>query len=439
MTMRKWIFASAALMFAAVLSAQSTPTPAPTTQTAADIPALIQALGSDSYKIRQTAEQQLVQLGLSAKPALEQAAATADSPEIRSRAAAAVRQINDSQPEAPTYVSLHFSNGNPSVVLADIVRQTKLPIAIWPEQMWSGQWGQVPSITLNFDHAAFWPAMLQFGKMANAHPGSMGNENHITLMQGIDQSTGGVLFQQGRFTFIAARIEHRRSVNLNDQSVDNADQISLTVLLDPKTRLLHYWQPRATEAVDENGASLAPKIFPQEPQPQQLWPCNWLLNTQLNLEYPEKVGKTLVHCKGVLPVSLVTETKTLRIPDLTKAVGTTVTEAGRQVQVKSFNFAKGNGQMEATITQTGKTIAQVNGLFEQIRQAKILDADGNEVESNGSGGGSDRSVDWSWNMQPENGKHPQPKLPFSLVWEVVAATKNQDVAFEFNNLPLPPK
>ena len=152
-----------------------------------------------------------------------------------------------------------MTNENPNVVLADIVRQSKVPIAIWPEQMWSGQWGKVPSITLNLDHVAFWPAMMQFGKVAEAHPGSMGNENHITLMQGNDQSMGGVMFQQGRFTFIASRIEHHRSINLNDNSAANDDQIALTVLLDPKTRLVRYWLPQATQATDENGTSLLPQ------------------------------------------------------------------------------------------------------------------------------------------------------------------------------------
>ena len=79
----KWMFAAVVLTLAAILSAEPNPTTRPTTVSVADIPALIQALGSDSYKTRQQAQDELVQLGLAAKPALEQAARTADSPEVR--------------------------------------------------------------------------------------------------------------------------------------------------------------------------------------------------------------------------------------------------------------------------------------------------------------------------------------------------------------------
>lgn len=439
MATRNWICASVVLALAAALSAQTVPTTAPAPLPEANIPALIQALGADSYKARQHAQEELVKLDVAAKPALEQAAKTADNPEVRSRAAEALRQINDGQPEAPTYISLDVTNANPNTVFADIKRQAKVAIDLWPKEIWNGQWGQVPSITLKLEHVAFWPAILQFSKMANAHPGSMGNDNRITLMQGRDSTVEGVTYQQGRFTFIASSIEHHRGINLGDNAITSNDQISLTVLLDPKTHMVGCWQPQLTEATDENGTSWLPKNAPPR-QPQQMW-CNWKFDNQLALEYPEKIGKTLVHCKGVFPVCLVTESKTMRVPDLFKAVGTTVTEGGWQLQIKSFNFADGKGQMEANVSLVGKTTMSAIDMFTQIRQARIMDADGTELESNGGGGGSDRNVDWTWNLQPknENGKPAQLKAPFSLVWDLVSATKNQDVPFEFKDLPLPPK
>jgi len=39
------------------------------------------------------------------------------------------------------------------------------------------------------------------------------------------------------------------------------------------------------------------------------------------------------------------------------------------------------------------------------------------------------------NFQPGT----QPKPPFSLVWDIVTETRNQDIGFEFANLPLPPR
>ncbi|MGA2440473.1 MAG: HEAT repeat domain-containing protein [Tepidisphaeraceae bacterium] len=426
------------LALTAVLRAQPNASTAPATAPSDDIAALIQQMGSDSYETRQHAQDELIKLGLAAKPALEQAARSDNSPEVRSRAAHALRQINDNQPDSPTYVTIHVADANPNAVLREFIQQSRIPIQAWPPQMWSAQWARAPRITLDVDHEAFWPAMLQFCKAANARPWYMNQPNQITIMQGSDRSTDGVLFHQGQFSFVAASIQHERTIYLSDNSSNNSDAISLTILIDPRARLERYWEPRLTQAIDENNVSLLPGTQAIQPQGQMPPFCNWMIQTTVRLEYPQNVGHKLVHCKGVLPVCLVTQTKTLRIPDLAKAIGADVTEAGKTVHVNSFNFANGNGQLHATITQPADRRGQgFPQLWADLRRVRILDADGNEIQSNSGGGGAETRIEWTWNLNCQTG--PPPKPPFSLVWDIVTETRNQDIGFEFANLPLPPR
>ncbi|MBL8753380.1 MAG: PDZ domain-containing protein [Planctomycetes bacterium] len=93
--------AAAAAAGLATQDPQPTPQPAPpavakekaTPAPAKDVGAWIQDLGSDSYRTRLDAERALRKLGEAARPALEQAAASADDAEVQWRARRLVRQL----------------------------------------------------------------------------------------------------------------------------------------------------------------------------------------------------------------------------------------------------------------------------------------------------------------------------------------------------------
>src|SRR5947209_669446 len=99
---RAWVFTL--LLAAPVLAASTQPSSRPSTQ---PIESLLAQLSSDNAAQRQHAQDQLVQLGVLAQPALERLVQQSTDEEALARARAALRLINENRLTGPTLVTLH--------------------------------------------------------------------------------------------------------------------------------------------------------------------------------------------------------------------------------------------------------------------------------------------------------------------------------------------
>src|ERR1700721_1558417 len=116
-------------------------------------------------------------------------------------------------------------------------------------------------------------------------------------------------------------ISHNRDYTLADHTGNQADYLEMEFLFDPRRRMVNYQNPRLTVAQDENGASL---LAPAAGEPPRFnfgpYLSPYGFQSHLVLSYPANVGKTLARLEGTVTVRVATQSQTLNIPDLAKAV-----------------------------------------------------------------------------------------------------------------------
>src|SRR3954464_631927 len=80
----------------------------PTTNPSTDeIQALVKQLSNDNYQKRQAAQDQLVRFGAGARPFLEQLLKESNDPEARTRAEAALQQMDEDKSAGPSLITIH--------------------------------------------------------------------------------------------------------------------------------------------------------------------------------------------------------------------------------------------------------------------------------------------------------------------------------------------
>ena len=100
--------ASILLVLSTITNGDTLGDPSPATQpSSANVTQLIVRLGSESIKERDTAQQQLIDIGATAEAELKKAANDADDPEIRSRAGAILATLKDHEAIQPSLITLH--------------------------------------------------------------------------------------------------------------------------------------------------------------------------------------------------------------------------------------------------------------------------------------------------------------------------------------------
>jgi hypothetical protein len=85
----------------------------------------INQLSSDDWKARQSATQRLIQLADDALPRLQHVADTATDDEVRTRAAAAVAQIEENKITGASLVTLHLKDAPAAQAFAELAHQAR--------------------------------------------------------------------------------------------------------------------------------------------------------------------------------------------------------------------------------------------------------------------------------------------------------------------------
>jgi len=449
--------AGVAILLASMTARGQTPATqasSPSTQPSPQqVAALIQAMGQDQYQARQKAQDDLIDLGPAVEPALRQAVADSTSPEIRSRAAAAILQIEDRIADAPTFITLHAAGANPADVCAQISRQAHIGISGWPPWVWNGGApGRASPVSLDVDQMPFWLAMQKFCDATHTEPGNVGNDvDSITLMPHGGNGAGNAPWdQEGLFSIIAQQIVHNREVDLASGNSTKNDFVQIIVYADPKVRILKYTVPQLLQAVDDLGNSMVSSAtmnsFSSDPF------RSWSIQCDLPLQFPQHFGSKLSVIEGTIVVQVPAHTELLRIPDLSRAGNAVFSAGGRKVEVESFSsLPDGSIRLRARVSNLSATIAPPRmglvpmgmglqmqpNLFEEFRQARMIDAAGKSLPIIGGGSGSMTSIEYDATISPPMDRTPL-KAPFSLEWKVVTEIKTETIHFKFKDLPLPP-
>jgi hypothetical protein len=439
MVRKVWMAAMTAMAsagLAAALGQSVAPSiePAPTTQDIAatqpspEVLRLIGLMGAPKFQTRFHAQSELVGMGAAVEPALKQAADESSSAEIRTRAADAVMEIEQNIADAPTYLTLHVNQAQPTEVSKQISRQAGIKVTIPSD---------TGPITLDLDHVPFWAGMQMLCTATHTHPQFAGQGGPAEIM--LAPGDAGHWDQEGRFAFIPTTINHDSFVDLINGASNKNDTILMMAFLDPKFHSATFDGIQLNVAQDEHGASLigpgmmGPNFF--NPGFQQ----SWWYTLSAPLKFPETFGHTLARLEGTSTVHVPMGTSTLKIPDMVKAIGTTTIAGNHKVDVVQCNIAGGNMLMVHLQISKLERSAGLNypgGLFAEFQSARVVDGQGQQLMGGGGGGGSDMQIDWQG--QFSSGGRPI-KPPFSLTWEITTRVETVTVPFKFKNLPLPPQ
>lgn len=421
-------------------ASQPSPATKPSPATVAKIDAAIKALSSDSWKDRQAAQDVLVTFGEEIVPRLRHLTNTADDEEVRTRAGAALRQIEENAVLGPSSITIHVKDAKPADVFAQLGKQARCEFPTWPRNLFEQNMNNT-LITLDADHADFWTVFKDACQKTGVFPQQMGNDRGMTLQQGSSSYWNGPSVTSGPFLIVANRIYRSNSIDLaNPGNVQHDFQLGLCAFAEPKIKVVQSsYNVHVDECVDDKGNSLvsANRMYDGMSNGQQ-----WMWNLTANLNYPapEKVGKVITRFKGKIKFLIQTKSETLDVPDILKVNNLQKTVAHRRMLIKECKKNGEQYEVQITLYRDGLSQQDWQSIQNPGYTVKLQDKDGRSLSANGwggGGGGNEMTYNWNFNRNSWGGEEGKVGEPHRLVWEIPLETRETDVPFEFKNLPMP--
>jgi hypothetical protein len=421
----------------------------------------IAQLASDDWKARQRATDRLIAEGDDALPRLLRLVdATTDS-EVRTRAQAAIRQIEDNRLTGTTLVTLKLDKVPAAEAFAQLAWQARAPIASDPPDLLR-KIGKPVSLTV--ERRPMWEVMQALSLQTDLEVTGVTRHNREV---GLGVTRGGTDWMDKPITLAgpllirADRLSRVGTIELKPpRDLSEEFAISLTVFAEPKLRVLDFSQTiRLDEALDERGNSLVPPedasaltanvdVFGSHGEGHT---SRWEVGATLH--HPKGMGTRIARLRGATTLMVETRSAALDVP-LTGAQGQTRTLGALHVTVKSAD-AK---QVELGISRDGRDDAEWYAVRMQLSagQGRLLDDRGQVVARAQGGGEADESPDnqridlkLRFAREPDGdggveapagkrkGAASAASEPARLVWEIPVEARELVVPFEFRDLPIP--
>ena len=403
---------------------------------------LVNQLGAESWKVRQKAQDTLVQLGADVLPRLNQLARDTQDEEVRSRAEAAVSRIEDARATGTSLITLHVRGGSPKAVFAEISRQAGAELRPHPPQLWDSKpW---PSVDLDIDRKPFWLVMKEVCDLYGLAPRSNGNERDVELVERTASANArpwgtAPTIMHGPFMVSATYVNRYHYLDLNAPgNVKRNASVQLLVYAEPKLRVLQStYNARLEEALDDAGSSLiSPGVQNDGLQPNN----SWVMTLNCSLTPTETTGNQITSLKGTGRFLVQTRSETAEVLDVLNARNVSRTVGGKKFTLKEVR-KNGESAYQVTITlyRAGWNLAEWNYMY-PYSNFRLVDASGRSlarVNASGQGGGQDQT---DVTLHFQRGSLAGGEVagePVKLVWEVATETREIVVPFEFRDLPLP--
>ncbi|HEY8668105.1 MAG TPA: hypothetical protein VIL86_15765 [Tepidisphaeraceae bacterium] len=416
---------------------------------AKEIDQLIAQLASPDEATRDQAREKLIGMGDSARSALEAQV------RARSAAEAALQQIDTNKVAGGTPITLKVTDARPEAILAEISKQAGFEVVPYNETAWQG--ADLGTFSFSFDKKPFWEVLREVCQKANLSIYNNGNpDRRIMLMPGnMGGNSGFMKFPastKGAFMTVVTTLQKNSSVDLsNPQVINRALSMNITVLAEPKVRIIQYsYQPDVEEAVDEKGTSLLAggggagagmRRSRFEGGMQNVRGSQ--VNMGVPLACPAEAGQKIARLKGKVRFIVQTRAETIEVADPLAAKSVSKTVGGRRFTLKEVKKINERAY-QATVVFYREGMDQ-QAFSEMINNptVKLLDADGKEITFNGTNGSTGSSNDqYEVKLQyyrrgKENGDNVDQGEPAKLVWEVTTGSQEVLIPFEFTDLPLP--
>jgi hypothetical protein len=419
----------------------------------AKVEALAGELADDNWVVRQKAQDELVQFGPVARARLEGLLRETRDEEVRTRAEAALRQIEENRLTGTSFVTIHVKDAHPKEVLAELSRQAYADLTrTAPADLWdSKQW---PAVSIDAERQPFWVVMNELCAKAGLQPQvSVGAEREIVLAvrdPSLEPWGQGKVrpVVAGGFMVMINTVSTRKYLDLNaPKNVSRSCQMQVVVYPEPKLRVLQLASPtRVVEAVDERGNALAPPAAGTEyMQTITTWPCS----LYIGLQPPLDAGRRIARLRGTGRFVLQAKSEVAEIADVVNAKEVTRTVGGKQFTLKEVKRNEDRYVVSISLMRAGFSANDwaYAGTYNTSNAFKLVDARGRPLYrwsfTNSGGGAEQMDYTIQFSRAPQatakvQGAGGEPTgEPVKLVWEVPTESREVTVPFGFDDVPLP--
>ncbi len=363
-----------------------------TTQPTTHVDQLIRQLGSEDSNDRDAAQKQLVGLGAAAVTSLKKAADHDDDLEIRSRAAAALSQINAHELFDASLITLHLKDAVGQDALAAIAGQAHAQFTGTVIGMPAG--GPMRKlINLDADQKPFWDVMADVCRQMNTCPGLDTPTKNTLRLAPIPRNWFLECPHQivGPYWVGVAGISRMRSIELmGPQVVDDQFNIRFIVYPEPKLAVTQISEFDLKEAADDAGNSLLPTA-PPIVVPAAAMGIGMVLGgparsprqtprtVGTRLTYPDHPGKRIAVLRGNVVVTLAEGVQQFVVDDLMGKM-TQSNPVGRcQIKIATQHNNPELYTVVIECTRDGMADEQWQAMQSRVNDITLEDADGHAL------------------------------------------------------------
>jgi hypothetical protein len=423
----------------------------------ADLPQWIKQLGADDARQRDAAQAHLVEMGAPATAALKSAASDDPDPEVRSRAAAALKQLGDRQGFEATLITLHLKDVPVTQALSalETLANVRFNTRIGASSR---------QVTIDADRKPLWNVLIDLCLQADMRPWVTGIGTTINL-----DSCAHDQFLAANYQAVGAFLVAVESVNL-DKTVNliapatNGNRLSarLAIYPEPKLSVGNNFNFTVEAASDDLGNSLMRN--PLDPLNLLAGPDFSMLSNavEVRLLYPDHPGRRIALLRGHLTVMLAKDYQECVFDDVlgTPKIQHRIDGCNATLTVSLPNALHPNGlnpippstyRISLTFSRDGASDDLWNAMTSCKSKLTMLDATGQPLgeipigyqQPRTFGQGSATFIlthTFSSAAVPAMGNQPaRPKTgdPVKLIWRVPTSSKALNLPLSFKDLPIP--
>jgi hypothetical protein len=299
-------------------------------------------------------------------------------------------------------------------------------------------------VSVNLEDVSFWQAIKELSGKTNVTLQRVGMDRELVLVQGQGKPWLNLpTAEHGPFLVVAHSAYLSHIADLTTKEVRRGCTIRFTVYAEPKIKVLKgLYSAEIEEAVDENGAPLAP----QQARPDRMATnSSWAWSMNAILTPPPGVGERIERLRGSGRFIIQTRSEKAEIDDILNAKGVVKVIQNDRLVIKEVKTTGVTYTVHLALERGGPSGGGAalaadwneNNLAATLR---LVDANGDPLtrRNYASGGVTDEQVSMNliFSRQDWNGNVSAGE-PVKLIWEVPTETAEISVPFEFRDLPLP--
>jgi hypothetical protein len=424
---------AAIVCFALLLGASAIAAPSSQPATEDRVAELIRQLDADEWAARQRAEDALVRLGEPALQPVQQALEEAADLEVRMRLQTVLARIERERAFGVTRITLDLKSATARQIVDEISRQAGASIRLQND----GSDNDDTRADFRFDEEPFWSAVTKVCAAYDLYPsGTSHGRRGLQLTRGNGSRFRAPHSSNGPFLVMLNSVQHSHNLNLaQPQAVESSSYLQMTVLAEPKLTILgHSYMPVITQAVNENGQSLA---MPHEygghfsSDEGSVWSVN------VPLLPLAATSQKIASLRGTLSASVQVRSQSIEVTDITRLRDQSHTVGPRRVILHELNEKDGSFVLRVTVFHTREEM-NGRGVHSLVQGLRLYDEAGRAFQTGGQSGRNyeEHKAEFDIHFSRHDAEGMRLRKPTKLVWTIPTETREIEIPFDFKDVPL---